>query len=480
MKTDRKISGGALGRFCRAPMVAVAAVSLLVLASCTGAAEALPGEQSAPSPTATAGPAKGGVDQGGRNLAGQGAESDTIGKAEPVTAAVPDPTKNYQWVGTVIVSDLEGKHIELDRGCDKWVLLAESPEVMKRLEENVGNKILVWGKVHQGPTIYQKNVLDAQAAFGPNDPRPMTLIAVPDYPCPGTPKPPVPAPVTDNVQLQSGEAAIRGQMRWENGTPMLITAAGTVALVLPPRPATAPETRSDMPRSPTAGEGAAKAGSVEAAPLPPENMEVVAVGRWVPKGTSLTLQARVVRPWPMGISVSVACSSRMVSVQLQPGEMAAAGSIVRDGDRRYLKTESGPIVLFVPMTPEQSPEGDAVVTGHWKLAPEGLTMSVRSVVSRGQKCPPPPPAQPPLQAGEIAARGTLGRENGKAWLTTPAGKIVLVMPTATAQDGAIGQPPNPPSNEKDAVASNSDITVTGKWSIENGQLVINVRSLQGA
>ncbi len=102
----------------------------------------------------------------------------------PTPTPMPPIGKTYQWNGTVVVSTLEGRHLEIQRGCDSWVLMPQSDEVAKKLEDNVGNKVMLWGKVYTGASIYMKQAVAVDAAFGPNDPVPMTLVAIPEYPCP--------------------------------------------------------------------------------------------------------------------------------------------------------------------------------------------------------------------------------------------------------------------------------------------------------
>ncbi len=128
--------------------------------------------------------------------------------ATPTSTPTPAPTtgKTYQWNGTVMVSTLEGRHLEIQRACDSWVLMPQSDEVARKLEDNVGSKVMIWGKVFAGASIYMRQAVAVDAAFGPKDPVPMTFAAIPEYPCPGE------SPTPTAIAPSQGEGTLYGKV----------------------------------------------------------------------------------------------------------------------------------------------------------------------------------------------------------------------------------------------------------------------------
>jgi len=129
---------------------------------------------------------------------------------EPTVLPTPTPLpaigKTYQWNGTIVVSMLEGRHLEVQRACDSWVLLPQSDDVAKKLEDNVGSKVMIWGKVYTGASIYMRQAIAVDAAFGPKGPVPMTFAAIPEYPCPGE------SPTPTAIAPSQGEGILYGKV----------------------------------------------------------------------------------------------------------------------------------------------------------------------------------------------------------------------------------------------------------------------------
>ncbi len=310
----------------RSALVLGALVLMLITAACSAVVAPSPAATPSPPPSSEKGVAPGsgaqppiGTDTSHRTTGDQPAVPGTspVGVGAP-SLALPDRT--YQWVGVIVVSDLEGRHLELKRDCDAWVLLAEPPETTKKLESNIGKKVVIWGKVFSGATIYMRQTIAVQSAFGPDDPMPMTLIAIPEYPCPGQPAPspaPVPMPqpvppIAYAIDLLPGEIAARGKLVKDSGQTYLDTPSGRVLLVFPVQTLPAPKGSETPIMSPSfpatpgtaggqSGTGSATpgVGSDTAAPeVMPAGSEYVAAGKWELKGGQLVITVRYLSPLP--------------------------------------------------------------------------------------------------------------------------------------------------------------------------------------
>ena len=248
--------------------------------------------------------------------------------------------------------------------------MPQSSETSKRLENNIGNKVIVWGKIYSGSGAYARRTISVINVFGPGDPMPMTLVVVPDYSCPKPMPQPAPSPL---IELRNSDMAARGTVVWENGTPYLDTPSGKIFLTIP-----APSAASSA--SPQASDA-----------LRAQVLDVVAAGSWS-LGRGMTLAARTVQAWPVSVLISIGCYGRAPE-QLQPGEAAARGTLVWDGNRQYLKTQSGAIYLTLAVAQDTNVRpaiaDDAVVVGTWALWSGELLMTVRRVGYMSDPCPPP-------------------------------------------------------------------------------------------
>ncbi|MBI2846788.1 MAG: hypothetical protein HYX82_02795 [Chloroflexi bacterium] len=371
--------------------------------------------------------------------------------------------QTYQWAGVVEVNTLEGRHLELKRECDSWVLLVlpiRSDDVARKLEQNVGNRVVVWGKVSTNPSIYMRQAIAVQSVFGPNDPMPM--LDIPEYPCASE-------PVSFSVTLISEDVAVQGELVWEGGKPYLSTPAGRIALTIASQ------------RRITPGETIPQE---ETTALPSSPMDVVAVGQWRLEASGLTLSARIVRPWPVSLVTRDGCGGSVSLDKLQRGELVAMGTLVTDAGSTMLKTAGGPIQLSFAvssLTPTLSSPpvgGEAVVIGQWKLTGGQLRLMVRWLEYLNWPCQPPPTPtpKPNLLPGEIAAVGNLVWEGGQPYLDTPSGRIVLLVPvdvTLPAQEPSTSADP-----DVRPTPVGLQVLAVGKWSLMSGQLVIAVRYLR--
>ncbi len=286
---------------------------IVVLAACDAGASgstASPFPTSGQETTGTAVTPSPAPNQGSNPSTGGGAQpSDTGTPAQPPidqstgsgsTGAALAPLRQYQWVGTVVVSDLEGRHLDLQRGCDSWVLIAQAPDLTKKLESNIGKKVIIWGTAFRGVSIYQRQAISVQAAFGPNDPMPMTLVAVPEYPCPGQPLPPQPIPVppVPAIDLQPGEIEARGKLLIENGAQYLDTPSGRILLIYD-HPTPVPPPRSES-GSAAGGSGIAQPGVIALV------QEYLVVGKWLVKNNQLTITVRLMTPFLVPVPPPIA------------------------------------------------------------------------------------------------------------------------------------------------------------------------------
>lgn len=459
-----------------APMMGIALAALGACASpaaITGS-EAMPPAPSTPLAAASkddAGPQSFAFPQAGDTGTGQaGAATPTSPPPFATPGQATRPIRMYQWQGTVAVASTNGG-LELRRDCDVWTLLPASDGVKAKLQQLVGKHVIVWGQVAGQPVASRQQAISVQSAFGPQDPMPMTLVAIPEHPCPPVPPRPVPpnptpAP-TGTIVLGGGETAFRGTLVWEGGRPYLATPAGRIDVTLPQRT--------------DAGAQAGGAGGAALAPAP--SMDVVAAGQWRQTAQGLTLAARAVQPWPAAIAIQEC--QLVPAAQLNAGEAAVRGVPVTDGSRTVIRTPGGAVQLLfpAPARPDVS-AGEVVAIGVWKVSGDGVALSVRAMRPAIQPCPPPPPLPQPgisLLPGEIAAIGTLVWENGQPLLSTLSGRIAFLLPPRTAQL-AETRPATPPGDvdvaPPESIRANMQVLAVGKWSISQSQLVMAVRSLR--
>lgn len=404
------------------------------------------------------------------NDAAAGASQVKDSKEPTMDARQVDPSRTYQWNGKVLVSELEGRHFELVRECDTWALLTKSEEMAKKLENNIGKKVVIWGKVHTEPTILMRPTIMVDAVYGENDPMPMTLVAIPEYPCKDRPNPVPPVPPVDRNLIKIGfsDLAARGELVWENGKAYLVTPQGRIMLTMPENGAPG--------QAPSADGSNSNAGK----------MDVVAAGKW--KLPPLSIAAHTVRSWPVGVVTGVTCFGGVSAERLQEGDAAARGTLVYDANQPYLKTESGAIMLSfaandltTATTARARVLNDAVVVGKWRANESVLHMSVRSVGNMQPECrptPTPPPSRPMLLQGEIASIGTLVWDNGRPYIETPSGKIYLKLAVEHEPSAAAELRGPEPADQTRPAPARPQVLVVGKWEISGGELVISVRHMQ--
>jgi hypothetical protein len=236
------------------------------------------------------------------------------------------------------------------------------------------------------------------------------------------------------------------------------------------------------------------------------------VGRWDLGSTGLVVKVREIREWPVRTFVRDTCGGGYHHFVVGDDELAARGSlIIRDG-QWLLRTKSGVIVIHGPNADDGALVDPAtgeviqsaydnvlrvhevVVIGEWKASANEIHMEASKFVRVKTVCEPPKPPRQPILPGEIAALGTLVFENGRPFLNTPQGRIVLL--TRNDVPGSEPQPVDPSFFERiapevmDAAGASADedgvvrpdiarpvrhILVVGKWQLMRDHLAIVVR-----
>ena len=180
--------------------------------------------------------------------------------------------------------------------------------------------------------------------------------------------------------------------------------------------------------------------------------------------------------------------------QVADNQVAVHGSLVITSDGQWLLRTNGGVVYVHRFTaadgnvvkPDSvSGPHDVVVIGEWKTDGTEFHMMGEKFVRVKTVCEPPQPPPQPILPGEIAALGHLVFENGRPYLDTPQGRIVLL--TRSDVDGGEPQPAAPEifgdidlaagdaTTSPDGARLPRFILVVGKWQIRDNQLVILVR-----
>jgi hypothetical protein len=420
------------------------------------------------SPEQTTGTATG---TDGNTIAGQ---VRLASSTAPDSTTPIDPNQVYEWNGFIKWVDRDGGHFIVDRGCDSWAVIPASDEIYGKLKELNGSRGTVWGTVNFEPNIYGMRAINGKAAYGPNDIRPM--IALPEIPCPDVA--PVPG---DQFVVRHGEATLHRDLVWRDSNLWLVTDRGNVRLELPAI-AMRMFPELDIPSS-----DAASALSISLG-------EYGVVGNWRLDSTGLVVAVREVSPWPHRTFVKDPCGAGIHQFQVADNQVAVHGSLfISDGGIWKLETPSGVVYIHrftaadgsVVSPDTVAGAHDVVVIGEWKTDGTEFHMMGEKFVRVKTVCEPPQPPQQPILPGEIAALGHLVFENGRPYLDTPQGRIVLL----TRSDVEGGEPqPATADNFKDADPGAGDaaaspgtvrlprlILVVGKWQVRDDQLVILVR-----
>ncbi len=409
------------------------------------------------------------------------------GEVAPTTVSPIDPDQVYEWNGLIKWVDLEGGHFVIDRGCDNWAVIPADDEVYAKLKELHGEKGTVWGTVNFDKNIYGRRAIDATAAFAPGDIRP--LIALPQIPCDDRP---VPGP---HIAVNHSEITLHGDLVWRGGRLWLVTPRGNVRLELPQL---ALDMFPELSDAATAGDST----------LSISLGEYGVVGMWDLASTGLVIKVREIKEWPHRTFVRDHCGGGFHHFVVGDEQLAAHGTLVVTDGQWLLRTKSGVIfvhrnttggVLIDPATgdvtdvrPDILRTHDVVVIGDWKTDGTELHMEGDRFVRVKTKCEPPQPPRPPILPGEIAALGTLVFENGRPFLNTPSGRIVLL--TRNDVPGSEPQPVDPSffedvapevmdaagtaeidPNRPDVVRPVRHILVVGKWLLYRDHLAIVVR-----
>lgn len=417
------------------------------------------------------------------------------GEVDPSTTAPIDPNRVYEWNGVIRWTDLEGGHFAIDRGCDAWAVIPHDDEVYAKLKELVGEKGTVWGTVSRDPNVFGRRAINATSVFASGDVRP--AVAMPEIPCPDTP--PVPS---NHIAVAHGEITLHGDLVWRGGRLWLVTERGNVHLELPRLAIDFfPELDIQSP---------------DAANIDISLGEYGVAGAWDLASTGLVIKVRDIKEWPHRTFVRNHCGGGFHHFVVGDSQLAAHGNlIITDNGEWLLRTPSGVIVVHrnnvagtdgvivdpetgevTEVRPDTLRTHDVVVIGDWKTDGQRLHMEGDKFVRVKTNCEPPQPPRPPILPGEIAALGKLVFENGRPFLNTPSGQIVLltrrdvnsdpqpadpsvfedVLPEANTaagdvvigEDGAVFADP-------DVVRPVRQILVVGKWQVRDNRLAIVVR-----
>lgn len=440
------------------------------------------------------------ADKNGRPANGSGAEggANTLarlltqtGEVDPTTISPIDPNQTYEWNGVIEWVDLEGGHFIIDRGCDAWAVIPQNDELYARLKELHGEKATVWGTVNFDPNIYGRRAINATSVHRPGEIQ--TLVAVPQIPCNDVPVP------GNNIAINHSEVIVHGELVWRGGGLWLVTPRGNVRLELP-------RLATDMLP------GLALPAQGDDSTLPVSLGEYGVVGMWDLASTGLVVKVREIHEWPVRTFVRDNCDNGAHHFVVGDEQIAARGTLIIGDAQWMLRTKSGVIVihrsaandgaLVDPETGEMIPSAtdavtrthEVVVIGEWKTDGNELHMEADKFVRIKTVCEPPQPPRHPILPGEIAALGTLVFENGRPFLNTPSGRIVLLRQNDVA--GAEPQAIDPSffmdiaPEVRDAVGSVAGddgqirpeivrpvrhILVVGKWQIMRDNLAIVVR-----
>ncbi len=445
-----------------------------------------------------------------QNTAGSGATGSTVsgntlagllsqtGEVDPTTVSPIDPDQVYEWNGVIEWADVAGGHFIVDRGCDNWAVIPENDQIYGRLKELVGEKGTIWGTVNFDKRIYGSRAINATTAFAPGEVRP--LIAVPQIPCDDVPTP------GGRIVVKHSEVTLHGDLIWRGGRLWLTTPRGNVRLELP-QPVF--DSLPDL-ELPSAGED-----------LSITLGEYGVVGMWDLANTGLVVKVRDIEEWPHRTFVHDRCGDGIHHFVVGDEQLAAHGSLIVNDGQWLLRTKSGVIfvhrnsasagdVLVDPVTGETgafAPDvlrmHEVVVIGDWKTDGNELHMEGDKFVRVKTVCKPPEPPRQPILPGEIAALGTLVFENGRPFLNTPSGRIVLltrndvagaepqpadpsffedIAPEArdAAGGAAVGEdgtvyPDSSDPNRPDIARPTRHILVVGKWLLYRDHLAIVVR-----
>ncbi len=468
-------------------MLALGTLFMFVLAACQVAVAEDGSINIKPESTTTSGNTGSTAPNGATNtLAGFNTQT---GEVDPATISPIDPDQIYEWNGVieyVHTSSNPGGHFIVDRGCDRWAIDPADDEVYAMLKELNGEKGTVWGSV-TFRNQFDHRAIHATSVFAPGDIRP--LIALPEVPC-GTPVP------GNHIAVNHSEITLHGDLVWRGGRLWLVTERGNVLLDLPqlawdmiPELAL-PDVATDENLSISLG-------------------EYGVVGMWDLATTGLVINVREIKEWPHRTFVRNHCGDGFHHFVVGDSQLAAHGTLVMTDGQWLLRTKSGVIyihphdaVIIDPVTgevTERRPEiirtHDVVVIGDWKTDGEELHMEADRFVRVKTDCEPPKPPRQPILPGEIAALGTLVFENGRPFLNTPSGRIVLftrndvagadpvpadrsffedVAPEALEGAGGEVNPDGSPVDPS-VVRPVRHILVVGKWMLHRDHLAIVVR-----
>jgi hypothetical protein len=298
------------------------------------------------------------------------------------------------------------------------------------------------------------------------------------------------------VAVNHSEVALHGDLVWRGGRLWLVTPRGPVQLILPQL--------SLLPEAERLQEQEEQGGESSDVSLG----EYGAVGHWTLVNTGLALHVRDIRQWPFRLVAFDHCGDGQHVFTVNDEQFGAHGTLVRKDGQTFLVTRTGDIVVHLgagagiadsdfALLPESTDASvvlrgpDVVLIGPWKTDGAELHMEVEHGIRLKKVCEPPPTPRQPILPGEIAALGTLVFENGRPYLETPQGRIILLTADDRPHDGTDAAGPSEydeilreaaelgilgdDTEIPDDLRFPRQVLVVGKWHVIRGHLVIVVR-----
>lgn len=286
---------------------------------------------------------------------------------------------------------------------------------------------------------------------------------------------------TEASVLNHSEVSLHGDLVWRGGRLWIITPRGPVRLMLP-----------SLDFLPDVGRLQDSNGSETGISLGKYGV----IGTWSLVDTGLGVNVREIAQWPFRTFALDHCGDGRHHFEINSEQIGIHGALVRHDGQLFLKTSSGLVFVHLnghsdlaqdgTFAPDEIVRHDVVLIGPWKTDGSELHMEANQAVRIKTVCEPTSPPRHPILPGEIGALGHLVFENGRPFLETPQGRIVLL----TRDDGTPSAPQPlpedffdgdilgnlvPDDQAPESLRFPRQIIVVGKWFVYRNQLAIQVR-----